>query len=68
MELARAYPKDYISYLIEKVIGDTGIREEDVYRLLFGIETAEEKYVNRPFSKFKKDIIERLKEQMGSQL
>lgn len=68
VELARAYPNDYISNLIERVIGDTGIREEDVYRLIFGIETNEEKYVNRPFSKFKKDIINRLKEQMGSQV
>lgn len=40
------------------------MNEEDAYRLLFGIETQKENYAKRPFSKFKIDIINKLKEQM----
>ncbi|MBO5679662.1 MAG: hypothetical protein J6S11_06870 [Bacteroidaceae bacterium] len=64
VELSRAYPNDYIENLIQKILGDTGLREEDAYRLLFGIETLKDNYKKRPFSKFKTDIIKKLKEQM----
>ena len=64
VELSRAYPNDYIANLIQKILADTDMREEDAYRLLFGIETLKENYKNRPFSKFKTDIIKKLKEQM----
>lgn len=64
VELARANPHDYISNLIKKVLADTNMNEEDAYRLLFGIETQKENYAKRPFSKFKIDIINKLKEQM----
>ena len=43
VELSRAYPNDYIENLIQKILGDTGLREEDAYRLLFGIETLKKK-------------------------
>lgn len=64
VELARAYPHDYITNLIDKVITDTGITENDAYRMLFGIEANSSNYINRPFSKFKTDIIRKLKEQI----
>lgn len=34
--------------------------KEEAYRMVFGIETKEEDYHKRPFSKFKKDIIDEL--------
>ena len=34
--------------------------KEEAYRIIFGVEINEENYHKRPFSKFKKDIIEEL--------
>ncbi len=36
------------------------ISKEEIYRMVFGIEIEEENYHRRPFSKFKKDIIDEL--------
>ena len=42
------------------------MREEDAYRMLFGIEIMEENYLKRPMSKFKSDVINKIKEDLGS--
>lgn len=60
IELATAYPEDYIEVIIRKILKDTSLTKEDIFRMLFGIEMTQEKYQNRPFSKFKNDIINQI--------
>ena len=55
-DLRMKYPKNYIEELFK-----FGLSKEEIYRMIFGIETIEEDYHKRPFSKFKHDIIEELK-------
>ena len=62
IELATAYPGDYIEVIIGKILKDTSLSKEEIFRMLFGIEMMPEKYRNRPFSKFKNDIINQIHE------
>lgn len=57
IDLATANSSDYIDELVNHVLANTCLTREDVFRMLFGVETMPEKYLNRPFSKFKMDII-----------
>lgn len=66
LELATTNHPDYISTLVNEVMAKLGVREEDAYRMLFGIEIMEEHYLKRPMSKFKSDIIKKIKEDLGS--
>ena len=58
-DLREKYPENYL-----KILNDTfkniSISKEEAYRMIFGIEIKEEDYHKRPFSKFKKDIIDEL--------
>lgn len=65
LELAATNHPDYISTLVNEVMAKLGVREEDAYRMLFGIEIMEENYLKRPMSKFKSDIIKKIKEDFG---
>jgi hypothetical protein len=65
LELATTNHPDYISTLVNEVMAKLGVREEDAYRMLFGIEITEENYLKRPMSKFKSDIIKKIKEDLG---
>ncbi len=59
LELRLKYSKSYIDTLLNKTF--KGITNEaEVYRMVFGIEITEKDYHKRPFSKFKKDIIDKL--------
>lgn len=60
IDLATANPGDYITTLLNDVMAASGLNEEDVMRMLFGIESQQDKYLKRPFSKFKTDIIAKL--------
>lgn len=60
IDLRYKYPENYINTLVEKTFKGT-MSKEEIYRMVFGIETKEEDYHKRPFSKFKHDIIEELK-------
>lgn len=60
IDLATANPGDYITTLINNVMAASGLKEEDIMRMLFGIESQQDKYHKRPFSKFKTDIIAKL--------
>lgn len=60
IELATANPDDYIDSLVRRVLRETELTREDVFRLLFGIEIDSAKYINRPLSKFKSDIIKKI--------
>ena len=60
IDLATANPGDYIDELVNHVLANTHLTEEDVFRILFGVETLPDRYLNRPFSKFKMDIISKM--------
>lgn len=62
LELASANPGDYIHTLVRHVFSDTGLSVDDIYRLLFGIESDPKKHINRPLSKFKSDILKKIHE------
>lgn len=66
LELATANHPDYITTLVNDVMMKLGVREGDVYRMLFGIEMDEENYLKRPLSKFKSDVIKEIKSDFGS--
>ena len=61
LDLAQEYPGDYIEQLITNVMADLNISDNDAYRAVFGIEIDQRHHADRPFSKFKSDIIAEIK-------
>lgn len=59
IDLKYKYSENYIDILINKTFKGV-LTEEEVYRMVFGVEITQENYHKRPFSKFKHDIIESL--------
>ena len=59
MEFKDKYPDGYLKDLIEKVLKKSGgaLTLADVYRMLFGTEIDEAKFLDRPLSKMKYDIL-----------
>ncbi|MBP5505208.1 MAG: hypothetical protein J6X89_03805 [Bacteroidales bacterium] len=62
MEFKHKYPTGYLKQLMQDVLKkavDNGqmLTLEEVYRMLFGVELKEEKFLNRPLSKMKHDIL-----------
>lgn len=62
MEFKQKYPVGYLKQLMSEVLnkaveGGQSLSLEDVYRMLFGVELREEKYLDRPLSKMKHDIL-----------
>lgn len=62
MEFKHKYPAGYLKQLMHDVLKkavDNGqtLTLEEVYRMLFGVELKEEKFLNRPLSKMKHDIL-----------
>lgn len=60
IDLRYKYSENYLNQLLENTFGGLQISKEERYRLIFGIELSEDVMHKRPFSKFKKDIIEEL--------
>jgi len=60
VNLRYKYSNNYIKILTEDTFENLKISKEEIYRMIFGIEIEEENYHKRPFSKFKKDIIDKL--------
>lgn len=60
VNLRYKYSNNYIKILTEDTFKNLKISKEEIYRMVFGIEIEENNYHKRPFSKFKKDIIEEL--------
>ncbi|OBW40664.1 hypothetical protein AB670_02986 [Chryseobacterium sp. MOF25P] len=61
LELRYKYSNNYLDILLNKTFTrEFYMSKEEAYRMVFGIEINEEDYHKRPFSKFKKDIIEEL--------
>lgn len=61
LDLRYKYSDNYIDILLNKTFKNVSMSKEEIYRIVFGIETEEKDYHKRPFSKFKHDIIEELK-------
>jgi len=59
IDLRYKYSDNYLDILINHTFGKL-MSKEEAYRMIFGIEINEEDYHRRPFSKFKKDIIDEL--------
>ncbi|WP_133440831.1 hypothetical protein [Chryseobacterium salivictor] len=60
LDLRYKYFKNYLDILLNNTFKEMALSQEEAYRMIFGIEINEEDYHSRPFSKFKKDIIEEL--------
>lgn len=62
LDLAAENHPDYITTLVSDIMVKLSVKEEDAYRILFGIEVEEKNYLKRPMSKFKSDVIKQIKE------
>ncbi len=60
LDLRYKYSRNYLDILLTKTFKDISISNEEVYRMIFGVETNDENFHKRPFSKFKRDIINEL--------
>lgn len=63
MEFAQAYSNAYLLQIynqMKKDFGAVAFSQEDVYRILFGTESVPAKFLDRPLSKMKHDILEYL--------
>lgn len=63
MDFAQAYNNTYLQHIYDQIsseLGAVGYSREDVYRMLFGTESVPSKYLDRPLSKMKHDILEYL--------
>lgn len=65
MNLSQQYPGDYVDTLISNVMKDLNVSRSDVYRLIFGVESNPDKYLDRPMSKFKMDIIGEIRKSLS---
>lgn len=61
LDLKYKYTENYINTLFNESFFTLGVKKEEAYRLIFGVEHDEVDFHKRPFSKFKKDILEELK-------
>jgi hypothetical protein len=50
----------YLDILLTNILKDVIISKNEMYRLVFGVEFDSSEFHNRPFSKFKKDILKEL--------
>lgn len=62
MEFRQKYPTGYLKQLMQDVLKNAAknghtLTIEEVYRMLFGTEIKEDKYLDRPLSKMKYDIL-----------
>ncbi|MFN3137693.1 MAG: hypothetical protein ACE37L_08395 [Allomuricauda sp.] len=56
----QAYSNRYLSILENTVLQGFHISRDEIYRLVFGVHLEQKDFQKRPFSKFKKDILEEL--------
>lgn len=62
MDFNEAYELGYINNIIDTMFANNmkGLTKKDVYRILFGVEFDSEKFLDRPFCKLKRDILEQI--------
>jgi len=51
------FSEKYLSILSSNLLKDVIVSKEDLYRIVFGTEYDTKNFINRPFSKFKNDIL-----------
>ncbi|KEO72224.1 hypothetical protein [Anditalea andensis] len=54
------FSERYLTILKSNLLKDVIVSKEDLYRIVFGTEYDETSFINRPFSKFKNDILKEL--------
>jgi hypothetical protein len=59
-QLRYAYPDNYLQILITQTFSQLNLTTQEAYRMIFGTESSEAEFHKRPFSKFKRDILEQL--------
>ena len=62
MDFYEAYPEGYLNSLIDEMLSKSRIsmNRQDAYRMLFGVEYESDRFLDRPFSKLKRDILEQI--------
>lgn len=62
MNFEEAYEDGYINTIVNKLFSDSKISlsKKDVYRMLFGVEYDSDKFLDRPFSKLKRDLLKQI--------
>lgn len=61
MDFHDAYPPDYLKSLFEDMLSQgMHLTREEVYRILFGTEYDSDKFLDRPFSKLKHDLLKQI--------
>lgn len=60
LKIRQAFSDKYLANLGSNVLDGLKISEEELYRLAFGTYLEKENFINRPFSKFKRDILEEI--------
>lgn len=60
LKTRQAYSDKYLTILSEQVLEGIKLSKEELYRLAFGSHYNEDQFLERPFSKFKKDILTEL--------
>lgn len=62
MDFHDAYPDDYLKTLFSILKDDNkwNLTREEVYRILFGVEYESDKFLDRPFSKLKHDLLKQI--------
>lgn len=70
MDFYDSYPSDYINSIITQLNHDSivGITRDDVYRILFGTEADSDKFLDRPFSKLKHDLLKQIGVNLNPQI
>lgn len=61
MDFKDNYPDGYITYLMNRLRSENisgSLTQKDIFRMLFGIEYDEDKVLQRPLGKMKRDLIE----------
>ncbi len=59
IKIKQAYSEEYINKM-KKFFPKNGLNDNEIYRLLFGVEMNKSDFHSRPLSKFKSDILKRL--------
>lgn len=60
IKVKQYFSEKYLSILRSNLLKDVAVSNDDIYRILFGTEYHSVNFVNRPFSKFKSDILKEL--------
>lgn len=62
MNFENAYKKGYINNIVDNLFKNNinGLTKKEVYRMIFGVEYDSDKYLDRPLSKLKRDILEQI--------